>query len=75
MARDELPFAGRKLVPTLTITQQPSTTTSPAVKSTPKMILLYRGNQFGRVDLEIVCLAVGEPLGQGELQERVSGVV
>jgi hypothetical protein len=47
IAQAELP-ADRDFVPNLPLTQYPSTTNSPAMKSTPKMTLLCRANQFGR---------------------------
>ena len=47
IAHDEL-RAGRDDEVYLSLSQQPSTTNSPAMKSTPKMALLYWANQFGR---------------------------
>jgi hypothetical protein len=47
IAQDEL-RAGRDDAVYLSLSQHPSTTNSPATKSTPKMTLLYWANQFGR---------------------------
>ena len=47
IAQDEL-RAGRDDAVYLSLSQYPSTTNSPAMKSTPKMTLLYWASQFGR---------------------------